>query len=289
MNKIPISILIPTRNEEKNLPKCLEAIYNWADEIIIVDSHSTDKTIEISESFGAKVIQFDNIQSWPKKRQWAIETFNFRNDWLLMLDADEILSEEGKKEMGLAIKSEEFKGFSLIFQMEFLGKQLRWAYQGLEKLVLFRKGFGGYEKRLDNQDDTMSDIEANSHIIVNGKTTCLKTPVLHKNLNSLFHYIHKHNEYSSLEAYVNIFGNETEIKPSLLGSQAQRRRWIKKILMGFPTISFIYFIYNFFLKLGFLDGKAGYYFCLLKMNYMIEIKAKMFELKLKTNNENKNS
>jgi len=280
MNKIPISILIPTRNEEKNLPECLEAIYNWADEIIIVDSHSIDKTIEISESFGAKVIQFENIQNWPKKRQWAIETFNFRNDWLLMLDADEILSDDGKKEVEAAIKNEEFLGYSLIFKLEFLGKPLKWSHPGLEKLVLFKKGSGNYEKRLDNQDDTMSDIEANSHIIVNGKTKRLKVPVLHKNLNSLYHYIYKHNEYSNLDASVLFYGNKSDLKPSLFGNQAQRRRWLRQNILSLPGSPVLYFIYLYFLKFGFMDGKPGLYFCTFQMIQFIHLKAKVYELKI---------
>jgi glycosyltransferase involved in cell wall biosynthesis len=275
---VPISILIPTRNEEKNLPLCLEAIYKWVDEIVIADSHSNDKTIEISESYGAKVIQFDNLQSWPKKRQWAIETYDFKNDWLLMLDADEILSDEGKKEIESAIYNTEYSGYSLVFKMEFLGKQIKRAHPGLEKLVLFRKGYGNYEKRLDNQDDTMSDIEANSHIIVNGKTKRLNTPVLHKNLNSLYHYIYKHNEYSNLDASVLYYGNKSDLKASLFGNQSQRRRWLRNNILFFPGSPLLYFLYLYFFKFGFLDGKPGLYFCTFQMIQFIHLKAKVYEL-----------
>ena len=87
MIKIPLSILIPCRNEEKNIARCLEPIANWVDEIVVVDSQSTDRTQEIVESYGAKFIQFNYTGGWPKKRQWALDNFSFRNNWILLLDS----------------------------------------------------------------------------------------------------------------------------------------------------------------------------------------------------------
>ena len=94
-----ISALIPVRNEAKNIGRCLEALKGWADEIIVIDSQSTDGTIEIAESYGARVVQFYYEGGWPKKRQWALDNLEFRNKWILLLDADEILPSRLKPEV----------------------------------------------------------------------------------------------------------------------------------------------------------------------------------------------
>ncbi len=87
----PISVLIPTKNEAANIGRCLTQLHGWADEVVIADSQSEDNTVQIAQSFEAKVIQFYYSGGLPKKRQWALDTYPFRNEWILLLDADEIL------------------------------------------------------------------------------------------------------------------------------------------------------------------------------------------------------
>ena len=87
MSPCPVSVLIATKNEERNLPRCLEPLCGWADEIVVVDSQSTDRTGEIAHSYGAEVVQYHYPGGWPKKRQWALDTYPFRNPWILILDA----------------------------------------------------------------------------------------------------------------------------------------------------------------------------------------------------------
>jgi glycosyltransferase involved in cell wall biosynthesis len=88
---LPLSVIIPVKNEALNLSACLTVIAGWADEIIVADSNSTDGTQEIAKQFGATVIQFNYEGGWPKKRQWVLDTYPIRNEWVLLLDADEIL------------------------------------------------------------------------------------------------------------------------------------------------------------------------------------------------------
>ncbi len=188
-NRVSLSILIPTRNEAKNLSHCLSVLKDWASEIVIVDSHSTDDTLKIAQSFGVKVLQFQYEGGWPKKRQWALDTYNFSNEWILLLDADEILLDPIKREIEKAILSEQYDGYWLRFQLFFLGKQLKHGGFDLWKLFLFRKGKGRYEKRLNTQDTRMSDIEIHEHVVVGGTVGKLKNPIRHENFNSLFRYI----------------------------------------------------------------------------------------------------
>ena len=122
--KTPISVLIPVRNEIRNLQRCMKALDDWADEVVVVDSHSTDGSAEWAVAHGAQVVQFDYRGGWPKKRQWALDTYPFRNEWILLLDADEILlggiNQEITDTMGRATEA----GFWLRFEIVFLGRQL---------------------------------------------------------------------------------------------------------------------------------------------------------------------
>lgn len=277
---IPLSVLIPVRNERHNVERCLSAVAGWADEILVVDSGSTDGTIDIARSLGAEVIQFRYSGGWPKKRQWALDTYPFRNEWILLLDADEIVLPALKKEIEAAIRSDEFDGYWLRFQLYFMGRQLKYGGFDLWKLFLFRHGKGRYERRLGNQDERMSDIEVHEHVVVDGKVGRLRNPVRHENFNSLFRYIEKHNEYSEWEARLYFDGQNGEVAPSLWGSQAQRRRWLKRALYRVPGFSILTFLYHYVFRLGFLDGRAGLIYCGLKGIQRFHAKAKLRELQL---------
>ena len=276
--KIPLSILIPTKNEEKNIGRCLESIAEWGDEIIIVDSKSIDQTCKIAISYGAKVVQFDYKGGWPKKRQWAIETYPFRNEWILLLDSDEILLPSIKDEIEKAIAQTEIEGYWIPFNIYFLGRLLHYGSTRLFKLSLFKKGKGRYEKRITNQDISMGDMEIHEHVIVDGKVGFLKSPVKHENFNSLDRYIQKHNEYSNWEASVYWQGgNSNGINARFWGTQAEHRRWLRKRFMRLPALPVFVFIYFFFLRLGFLDGKVGLIYNLFRAVQFFHIKAKIYE------------
>ena len=274
---VPVSVLIPTRNEAQNLPRCLDALSDWANEIVIVDSQSTDETLQIAESYGATVLQFQYEGGWPKKRQWALDTFEFRNDWILLLDADEILLPPIKEEIREAVRSKDFDGYWLRFQLCFLGRQLRHGGFDLWKLFLFRKGNGRYEKRIVEQDARMSDIEVHEHVVVDGKVGRLRNPVRHENWNSLYRFIEKHNGYSEWEARVYEDGLSGEIRPSPFGNQAQQRRWLKNVLVRVPGFPIITFFYHYLIKGGFLDGRAGLIYCGMKGVQRFHAKAKLYE------------
>lgn len=281
--KIKVSVLIPTRNEAANLPRCMEPLVGWADEIVVVDSGSTDDTIELAEMAGATVLQFNYTGGWPKKRQWALDTYDFANEWILLLDADEILQDEVKEQIAAAVSRNNKDGYWLKFQLHFLGTPLRHGGFNLLKLFLFRKGKGRYERRIaGDQTESMSDIEVHEHVVVDGEVGRLNAPIRHENWNSLYRYIAKHNEYSDWEARVYFEGGGGgEVEPKLFGSQAERRRWLKKKFIGLPGFPLITFCYHYFFKLGFLDGRAGLVYCTLKGIQRFHAKAKLYELEKK--------
>ena len=124
-SKVPVSVLIPIKNEAGNLPRCLDCV-KWADEIFVVDSHSADGSISIAEEYGARVAQFDFNGTWPKKKNWALENLPFQNEWVFILDADEVLPPEAKEEFAKAIADAgEIAGYWINRRFMFMGKWLR--------------------------------------------------------------------------------------------------------------------------------------------------------------------
>ncbi len=285
MNKVSLTVIVPTKNEEKNLAGCLITLAGWAEKIIVVDSFSKDKTPEIAKKYGAEVIDFHYYGGWPKKRQFVLDTYSFTTKWILLLDSDEILSEQNKSEIEKAINDDTHDGYYLYLQMYFLGRMLKHACQPMRKLSLFKAGKGKFEKRFGDQNESMGDMEVHEHVLVNGKVADMKYPIMHKNFNDLSRYIIKHNEYSNYECKVLLFGSADELKPDFFGKPEQRRRFIKRKMIINRLSPVLYFFYLYFYKLGFLDRKPGFYYILYQCIYLYFINSKLFE---ETNNLNIN-
>jgi len=277
---LPVSVIVPARNEARNLPRCLQSLKNVG-EVYVIDSQSEDDTSEIARSFGAKVAQFQYHGGWPKKRQWAMDTLSFAYDWIFLVDADEALSPELAAEIQQAVRDPRFDGYYIALQMFFLGRVLRHGNASFYKLSLFRRGKGRFECRLKNQDRSMCDMEVHEHVIVDGATAKLKNPLLHHNVETLSSYIQKHNEYSNWEARVWLNGevDPGQLTPSFFGSQAQRRRWLRKKFFSIPGSAAFFFFYKYFLRLGFLDGLPGLIYCGLQGIQFFHVKAKIYELR----------
>jgi glycosyltransferase involved in cell wall biosynthesis len=277
--KIPVSVIVAARNEAKNLPRCLQALKDVA-EAYVIDSQSSDDTVEIARAYGAQVVQFHYQGGWPKKRQWAMDTLSIANDWILLLDADEVLTPELAEEIRSAIQNPEMNGYSIQLRTWFLGRPLRHGDVALWKLALFRRGKGRFECRLKDQDASMADMEVHEHVVVEGGTAKLRNPLIHHNVESLSRYIQKHDEYSNWEARVLLQrGDDTDLPPSPFGTQAQRRRWLKRKLFAVPGSPVLLFLYRYALRFGFLDGVPGLIYCGFQAVQMFHTKAKIYELK----------
>jgi glycosyltransferase involved in cell wall biosynthesis len=280
---IPITVIVAARNEAHNLPRCLESLREFG-EVYVIDSQSTDGTVEIAQSYGAHVVQFHYQGGWPKKRQWAMESLPLAYDWIFLVDADEALTPELANEIREAVQSPEYDGYYIALRMFFLGRELRHSGASFYKLSLFRRGKGRFECRLKDQDRSMADMEVHEHVVLGGgtaKTTRLQYTLLHHNVESLSHYIRKHDEYSNWEARVWMEGEGSarDLEPALFGSQAQRRRWLRKKLFGLPGSPVLFFLYKYCLCLGFLDGIPGLIYCGMQGVQFFHIKAKIYELK----------
>lgn len=285
---LPVTVIVAARNEARNLPRCLESLRN-AGEVYVIDSQSTDATVQIAQSYGARVVQFHYQGGWPKKRQWAMESLPLAYDWIFLVDADEALTPELADEIQHATQDPACDGYYIALRMFFLGRELRHSGASFYKLCLFRRGKGRFECRLKDQDPSMADMEVHEHIVLEAetkesskpKTAGLKHPLLHHNVESLSHYIRKHDEYSNWEARVWLAGddNAKDLAPSLFGSQAQRRRWLRKMFFTIPGSPILFFFYKYIFSMGFLDGVPGLIYCGLQGVQFFHIKAKIYELK----------
>jgi glycosyltransferase involved in cell wall biosynthesis len=279
---IPVSVIVAARNEAHNLARCLASLRD-AGEVYVIDSGSSDATVEIARSCGAKVEQFHYAGGWPKKRQWAMNTLPLAYDWIFLVDADEALTTELAEEIRSAIRNPESDGYYVALQMFFLGRRLRHSGASFYKLSLFRRGKGRFECRLKDQDASMADMEVHEHIVLEGNAGRLRHPLIHHNVESLSRYIRKHDEYSNWEARVwsRAEASFQELPPALLGNQAQRRRWLRKKFFALPGSPALLFLYKYIFCLGFLDGVPGLIFCGLQAVQFFHVKAKIYELRIR--------
>lgn len=274
MNKLPITVIIPVRNEEKNLPELLPLLSDF-DEIIVVDSQSTDNTQKIVTDFGCKLVHFEWNGHFPKKRNWTLRNVPIKNEWVFFLDADEFVTPAFIRDLRDAFKdTKDYEGYWIFYNNFFMGKRLTHG-DTMRKLALFKRSAGEYEK-IDADDDDKnwgySGIEIHEQPILKGKVGKIKGRLDHKENRGLSWYIQKHNEYSSWEA-------KRFLKTSKAADRTSFRQKIKYVLIDSWYFSKLYFILCYYLKLGILDGRAGYIFCKLKEQYFFNVKSKIEEFR----------
>jgi glycosyltransferase involved in cell wall biosynthesis len=280
MPKVPVSILIPVKNEAPNLPRCLAAV-SWADEIVVVDSHSTDGTPEIATRAGATVVQFDFNGIWPKKKNWALETVPFRNEWVFILDADEVMPPGSRDEFARIIVAdgEGRTGFWINRQFMFMGRWLRHAYYPNWNLRLFKHRLGRYERLVEGATAS-GDNEVHEHIVVEGSTGHLACEMRHFAFPSVSVFMEKHNRYSNWEARLAVEdGLRRDSGDSLQSPKVRFRRLLKKCARRLPFRPTLRFLYVYIVQGGFLDGKEGYYFARLHGVYELMTLAKTAEMR----------
>lgn len=224
--KIPVSVLIPAKNEESNLPACLESVAR-ADEVFVVDSQSSDRSIEISTNYGANVVQFYFNGRWPKKKNWSLDNLPFRNEWVLIVDCDERITPELWDEIASVIQDPNYNGYYLNRRVFFLGQWIRYGGKYPDwNLRLFKHKSGRYENLNTEDIPNTGDNEVHEHVILDGKVGYLKNDILHIDFRNIYHWLERHNRYSNWEArvYYNILtGNDESgtIGANLFGDAVQ--------------------------------------------------------------------
>ncbi len=278
MTKVPVSILIPIKNEAKNLPRCLAAVA-WADEIFVVDSNSTDGSQKIAEEHGAKVVQFVFKGTWPKKKNWSLEHLPFTHEWVFILDADEVMPPESAEEFRRIVTGTGGpNGWWINRRFMFMGQWLKHAYYPNWNLRLFRHRVGRYEK-LTDVDTASGDNEVHEHVIVQGETDRLKCEMDHYAFPSVEVFVEKHNRYSNWEARVALDHHLKGSGSQLQSKEVGLRRRLKQLSQKLPFRPLQRFLYVYVFQRGFLDGRAGFYFARLHAFYEFLCVAKTHELK----------
>ncbi|NEO46261.1 MAG: glycosyltransferase family 2 protein [Moorea sp. SIO4A3] len=281
--KLPVSVLIPAKNEEANLPACLESV-NRADEVFVVDSQSSDRSLEIVKEYGANIIQFYFDGFWPKKKNWSLENIEFRNQWVLIVDCDERITPELWDEIAVAIENPDYNGYYINRRVFFLGKWIRFGGKYPDwNLRLFKHEKGRYENLKTEGIPNTGDNEVHEHVVLNGKAGYLENDMLHIDFKDIYHWLERHNRYSNWEArvYLNLLTGKDDsgtIGGNLFGDAVQRKRFLKKIWVRLPFKPLLRFILFYFIQLGFLDGKAGYIYGRLLSQYEYQIGVKLYEL-----------
>jgi glycosyltransferase involved in cell wall biosynthesis len=282
-SKIPVSVLIPAKNEEANLPACLESVAR-ADEVFVVDSKSSDRSVEIAESLGANVVQFDFNGRWPKKKNWSLENLPFRNEWVLIVDCDERIPPELWDEIAVAIQDTQYNGYYLNRRVFFLGKWIRFGGKYPDwNLRLFKHQKGRYENLNTEEVPNTGDNEVHEHVILKGEVGYLKNDMLHIDFRDIYHWLERHNRYSNWEArvYFNLLNSKDDsgtIGANFFGDAVQRKRFLKTVWVRLPFKPMLRFILFYIIRLGFLDGKAGYIYGRLLSQYEYQIGVKLYEL-----------
>jgi glycosyltransferase involved in cell wall biosynthesis len=283
-SRVPVSIIVPIKNEADILARCLKSV-QWAGEIFVVDSQSSDDSAKIAEAHGAKVVQFQFNGTWPKKKNWALENLPFQNEWVLILDADEVLPPEAADEIAKAIVDPAGNaGYWINRRFFFLGRWLAHAYYPNWNLRLFRHALGRYEK-LTEADTASGDNEVHEHVVVKGPTARLQCEMDHYAFPSVEVFMEKHNRYSNWEARVAVDNLLGKSSGSLSHGRVEQRRKLKLLSQRLPFRPLLRFLYIYIWQKGFLDGREGYYFAQLHATYEFLCVAKTYELRRRAERE----
>lgn len=268
-----ISVLILTKNEEINLPHCLESL-KWCDDIVVLDSGSNDRTVEIAERAGARVIvrPFDN---WSSHLNWAGAEIPFKHPWLYYSDADEVMPEDLRQEL-LSIASDPsslHRAYRLRYKNFFMGRWIK--HCGIYPVWVLR---------FYRPESVRWERLVNPTAVIDGSESTLKSHFHHFSFRKgISAWVEKHNSYSTHEAMESIrslkagrvpWGDLFQFK-----NPAARRVAMKELSFRMPCRSQLRFLYMYFIKLGFLDGLPGYHYCKLLSIYEYLITLKISEFR----------
>ena len=273
---VPVSVIILTFNEEQNIVDCLESVRALTDDIVIVDSGSTDDTLIKASGYEPQVYHHP-FENYSKQRNWAFQHVATKYEWILNMDADHRLTPDLVTELKTIFSEgvpENIYGFMASRRTMFMNRWIRYGghypvYHG----ILFRKGFGSCEEK-----------EYDQHFIIEGNSQLLKGDVIDIITDSLSNFTSRHNKWATLEAndILNMDKEGKKITPNKNGNMMERRRYQRMKYYRYPLFwrVFLYFFFRYFLKGGFRDGKAGLIFHFLQgFWFRFLVDAKIYELK----------
>lgn len=280
--RVPLSVLLPVKNEAANLRDCLASVA-FAREIVVVDSNSTDGTQAIAEAAGARVAQFAWNGKFPRKKNWALENVPWQHEWVLIIDADERVTPELEREIREAIRRADVDGFYLNRRFWFLDGWINHCgYFPSWNLRLFRHRLGRYEQIEVNASVPTGDNEVHEHVLLNGRAEYLSSPMEHYPYPDIVTFLAKHDRYSSWEAAARAkrhMAGGKSLQATPFGTGLERKRWLRDLSRRAPFRPGLRFLYHYVWRQGFRDGYRGWMLCRLLARYERMIVAKEHELK----------
>ncbi len=269
-----VTVIILTFNEAENIAQALDSVCGWAKQVLVLDSFSTDATLEIAARYDCEVFQH-RFQNFGAQRNHALDALPIRGEWVFFLDADEWLPEDFKQEVSGVIAARPAQnGFFAKRRFIWMGKWIRRGYYPTWLLRLFR-----------NKKARCEDREVNEHLLVDGEVGYLQTDFIHEDRKSVARWIQKHNDFAAREAaeLVRALNESATPHAKLMGTQEQRKRWIReRVWNHLPPLvrPMAYFSYRYVVRGGFLDGRAGLAYHLLQaLWFPLLIDLKYLELK----------
>jgi glycosyltransferase involved in cell wall biosynthesis len=277
---MPVTVVIPARAEERNLPDALRSV-QWASRVIVVDSRSRDRTADLARNAGAEVVQFDYSNGGPKKKAWALRELDFRTDWVLFLDADERVTPPLRDEIARVINKGDVDAYYIDRELVFMGRSLR-CFRPNWNLRLFRPGLASIEDLgLANLPGT-GDNEVHEHFVATGRVGFLREPLLHDDDRGLTAWLERHNRYATWEAKLYRRLRTEPVGVGVAGflrlDPFQRKRVLRRVWVRLPFRPAVRFFVWYVLRRGFLDGRPGLAFCRLMSYYEFIIGLKLREL-----------
>jgi glycosyltransferase involved in cell wall biosynthesis len=274
---LDLTVLILAHNEEKNIARSVSSVRTIAKRILVVDSGSTDRTVGIAKENGAEVISHSPFVNYATQFNWGLDNTNIDTKWVFRLDADEQVTPElaAEIEEQLLLHDEDnVNGFEVRCRIIFLGRWIK--HGGTYPLIIpriFRRGFGRVESR-----------KMDEHTLIEGDVVQLKNDLVHYDFKGLTPWIAKHNNYSDRERqdyFERMESRADQLEGSIVGNQRQRKRFLKNgVYYNMPLFwrAWFYYIYRYYIRLGFLDGPEGKIFCFLQAYwYRFLVDAKIYE------------
>ncbi|MDF2664798.1 MAG: glycosyltransferase [Microbacterium sp.] len=268
-SKIPITALVQTKNEEVGIAACLAGLSDF-DEVIVVDSNSTDRTVPLAQEHGAHVVNFTWDGKYPKKKQWQLEHVTTRHPWVFFVDADEVPSERLKAELGDLVSRKDAAAIDVDLDYVFAGRILRHGHRVTKRCVVHRG-----RVRFPEMDDLgapgMGELEGHYQPRANGVVLKARGRILHNDLDPVSSWFSRHNRYSDWEAHL-------RSNSALRADIAKKRTRKGRIFDAVPFKPALFFLYAYVARLGFLDGRAGFDYAAALAMYYWQIGVKYREL-----------
>jgi glycosyltransferase involved in cell wall biosynthesis len=252
---IPATVVIATKNEENNIRDAILSAQGFS-EILVVDSNSSDQTVPFAVALGARVVNFDWNGKLPKKREWILRNLTFENQWIFFLDADERFTKDLYEELALFFEAEkdEYSAGQVNMKFVFMGKALRFGHR-IRSIKLLHVGSCSYPQIEDSSFPGMGEMEGHFQARFSGKLKKFHSPLLEADNDNIGDWFQRHVRYAEWDAAIM---NNPSTKSLVLKHKTSGSR----IFYSLPFRSVTFFIYSFFFRAGFLDGKRGFNFAI---------------------------